>query len=205
MKIHGFGQMSALAAVSGLIASTAVAGSLATPVPEPVIAPAAVVMPVQTGWDWTGAYVGASLGYGETEGSDTIGTDMNGMVYGLHGGYLQDMGSFVLGGEIQYETGDILDPDSGLEIDSTTRLKLRAGYDAGQFLPYLTAGWSRMSTLGAIEGTDDGYNYGIGLEYQISDTLRIGAELLRDHYDDFAASGTDIDSTSISARVSYTF
>ena len=117
---------------TSLLASTAFAGSLVGPVVETV--PTAVYEPAFTGGDWTGAYGGLNLGYGDVDGSGTA--DGNDMTYGLHLGYSYDFGRYVIGGEFEYDDASI-DLNGAAETDSVMRLKLRGGYDLGRaFLVY---------------------------------------------------------------------
>lgn len=194
----------AAAALMG-VGTGAKAGSLAEPVvtaaPEPVFTPA----PVPVSADWTGFYAGGSLGYADvTEPGTTLGDEVNGLTYGVHAGYDYDFGALVLGGEVEYSLFDVTDAVSGLEVDSVTRLKVRAGYDAGDFLPYATFGGARLATSG-IDGEDEGYFYGVGADYRMTDSIRVGAELLRHEFDDYAGTGVDVDATTLGARVSFQF
>jgi opacity protein-like surface antigen len=186
-------------------ALTASAGGLAEPVVEAVPVPAPAPAPVvYAGSDWSGFYVGGQLGYADFQ-ADPFADDTNGGTYGVHAGYNYDFGSFVLGGEIDYDVADITDSATDITVDNITRLKLRAGYDAGAFMPYLTAGAVRAETSGALAETDDGAFAGLGVDYNFSDNIRIGAEVLQHQFEDFGGSGVDIDATTIGARVSYTF
>jgi hypothetical protein len=163
--------------------------------------------------DWSGAYGGVSLGYGEL--GDAGGADVSGYTYGAHAGYAYDFGVIVLGGELDIVGGDIggvvgtLDDPSGtlfrMDIDSIARAKLRLGYDAGDLQPYATFGAAQMTTSGDIGDSDTGYFYGAGLDYQVGDRFRIGGEVLRHEFDDFADSGTDLSVTTLGARVTFDF
>ncbi len=67
--------------------------------------------PIAVTGDWTGGYVGGQLGYGNVECG---GTDGDGAFGGLHAGYQSDMGTFVVGGEVDYDFADIkLDGGAG--------------------------------------------------------------------------------------------
>lgn len=188
------------------VASPALAGGLNDPAPMPAPAPVPAPAPMPVSADWTGFYAGGSLGYADVTGSTTLGDDVNGLTFGAHAGYDYDFGSIVLGGELDLSGADITDDVSGLEVDSVARLKLRAGYDAGDFLPYFTAGAAHLTTSGAIDDSDTGYFYGIGGDYRVGGgNMRIGAELLQHRFEDYAGSGIDVDATSLGARVSFEF
>lgn len=192
-------------ALATLFTAPAFAGGPTEPVIDPAPAPVATYAPVATGGDWTGFYAGGSLGYADVTGSTTLGDEVNGLTYGVHAGYLQDLGNIVLGGELELSGADITDDVSGLSVDSVARAKARVGYDAGQFMPYLTAGVAQLTTSGAIDDKDTGYFGGVGLDYQLSDQLTVGGEVLQHKFDDFAGSGIDVEAMSIGARVSFRF
>lgn len=102
-------------------------------------APVVSVSPI--GLDWTGGHGGLSLGMLSAQGR---GTSDNGYIYGLHGGYVYDFGTVVVGGEFELLTGNDFDL-GGAELDSVMRLKGRVGYEVGQTLLYGTAGGARMA------------------------------------------------------------
>lgn len=186
------------------LAAPAFAGGVGDPAPAPAPTIVPAPMPVAT-TDWSGFYAGGSLGYGDVTGSATLGDDVNGATYGVFGGYLYDLGNYIVGGELEIEGSNITDTVSGLDVDSVARLKFRAGYDAGQWLPYVTAGAAQLTTSGAIDDSDTGAFYGVGADYQVSDRMRVGAEVLQHNFDDFAGSGIDVDATTLAARVSFQF
>ncbi|WP_411890426.1 outer membrane protein [Yoonia sp. SDW83-1] len=190
-----------------LAGGMAAAGGLAEPVapPAPVAPPPVVVAPSA---DWTGFYAGGQLGFGQIE-SDALADDESGAVYGVHAGYLYDLGSVVLGAEVDYDASNIEGEAAAapvdVELDSVARLKFLAGYDAGQFMPYLTAGVARATvSVDGDDDDDDGRFVGLGLAYQLSDSLRVGGEVLRHQFEDFGG-GDDIDATTATARVSFQF
>ena len=184
------------AVVAGAAAGPALAGAYTEAPADPVVATPA---PVYTaGTDWTGGYVGGQLGYGDV---DAGGTDGDGTVYGVQGGYDYDFGSFVLGGEVDY-TGAEDGILGGADLDSMTRLKLKAGYDAGPALIYGVVGAAYANTSA---GDDNGIVYGVGADYMVNDTVSVGAEYLYHEFEDFNGSGTDIDAGTLAARVNYRF
>ena len=194
-----------MTAALALTSSSVLAGGLNEAIQPATIAPVAVApAPVAVGSDWSGLYVGGSLGYGQVE-ADSFADDTEGALYGIHGGYLYDMGALVLGGELEYELTDISDSATGIDFDSIARAKVRAGYDAGALLPYATAGFAQAYTSGALDADDTGYFAGLGVDYQVTPNLRVGAEVLRHQFDDFNGGGTDIEATTASLRVGYSF
>lgn len=186
------------------------------------------------GADWTGIYAGGQIGTMDSETvipltaiaseedildagfalDDVIVADVDGTFYGLHVGYMADLGTFVLGAEIDYDSiefdelsvtfagtkiTEAIDDDTD---DTVTRLKLRAGYDAGQFLPYATIGTARLESEG--EATN-GTFYGAGVAFLATDNFLIGGEILQHQFDDAFDSGLDIEATTMSVRASFKF
>lgn len=166
---------------ASLAATTAFAGGYtpAVDAPEPVVAP--VVTPVETGGDWTGGYVGLQYGQGDLDAdypgftyegqmfpaeSDTF--DVDG--YGLHAGYMKDFGKFVAGGELDYNRLEVSSTDENADL---WRLRGRAGYDLGRWLPYATLG---MAHLSADEVSENGVSYGLGVDYKVTEQFTVGAE-----------------------------
>jgi opacity protein-like surface antigen len=152
--------------------------------------------------DWTGFYAGGQLGYGD------LSDDLSGSGYlgGVHAGYMTDLGSFVLGGEVDYDAADLEiggGPDS---IDAVTRLKLRGGYDLGPSLIYATAGWAHANAeVGGADFSDDGWFGGVGMAYQVNDQWLVGGELLQHRFEDFDGTGLDIEATTVTLRASLQF
>jgi len=192
-------KLPALAVLSvTLLGTAAFAGNLADPVIE--AAPAPVTFePVAMGTDWTGAYGGFNLGYGDVDGSGAA--DGDDMTYGLHLGYDYDFGRFVVGGEIEYDDAAI-DLGGAAEVDSVARLKLRGGYDLGRTLVYATAGAAKLETS---IGGDTGEFLGLGIAYQVTDRFTVGGEVLEHRFDDISGSGVDADATTLNLRGSFRF
>lgn len=192
----------AIAAVAGsLIAGSAVAGGYTAPVVEPTVAPI-VTSPVSTDVsDWTGFYAGVQYGKG------TLKNKLNESdfaAYGLHAGYNHDLGNWVVGGELDYNK---VDADKFADKGDLTRLRARAGYDLGKFMPYVTLGAAHLSqktTMGDISET--AVTYGIGAEYKVTEQFTVGAEYTKQDFNDIAnVKGRDVDSNMVQMRASYRF
>jgi predicted porin len=194
--LYKFG--SAAAVSMSLLGTTAIAGNLSDPVVETVATP--VFEPVAVGTDWTGAYGGLNLGYGDID--TNIGVSGDDMTYGLHVGYDYDFGQFVLGGELEYDKADIELGGGAAEVDSVTRLKLRGGYDLGRTLIYATGGIAQVDTS---LGDENGEFIGVGVAYQVTDRFTVGGELLEHRFDDINGSGVDADATTFNLRGSFRF
>jgi len=199
---------SMLAIPLAMTAGIASAGGLAEPVeaPQPVtVMPAPA--PVAMGNDWTGFYAGGQLGYGQLDSTSiTDADDPSGALYGVHAGYNYDLGSIVLGGEVDFDLTSIEADTPATQVDSVARAKLKLGYDAGLFMPYVTAGVARVQTSDALDGETDGSFAGLGLSYMLSDTVIVGGEVLQHQFEDVADNaGVDVDATTLSLRASFKF
>jgi opacity protein-like surface antigen len=170
--------------------------------------------------DWSGPYVG--LSYGKTSADITFNTGNNfdfedGDIVGLHAGYLFQRGALVYGGEIAY--GSLSDTFIALptccEITHSLDLKGRVGYATNRVLFYGVLGYSMFEYVeyaGGIETLDmdlDGFAYGLGAEYAVSDRLTLGLEYMaRDGSGDAAEDASitaDSSLDTISLRVGLSF
>lgn len=183
---------------AAMMALPAFAGGLTPVAEEPMVAPAPVALPAPSA-DWSGLYVGGQLGYGDIGSSGTLGG--NGMTGGLLAGYRADFGQFVAGVEGNFDWADI-DIGGGATLESISRLKLVGGYDLGPALVYGTVAAVRADTS---LGADNGWGAGVGVDYAITQQMTVGAELMEHRFDNFVGSGTDIDATTLNARVGFRF
>jgi opacity protein-like surface antigen len=195
----------ALALALALAGAPALAGGVAQPAPPPAVIPAAPA-PMPSA-DWTGAYGGLQLEYGDAGLSDAINEDGTGALAGVFGGYRYDFGSYVLGAELDLNLADIeLEAVDG-DVDTVSRLGLEAGFDAGPALIYGTAG-AAIATVDTDTDTlrGDGYFYGVGIDYAATETITVGAELLQHEFDDFDdVEGLDADALTFGVNVALRF
>lgn len=194
--------------ISNLIkASVAAAALLATPF---AAVAADIRTPVYKGtprsviayYNWTGFYVGGTVGYGSGTSNwslDAIGlvavdTAPKGMIYGLTAGYNWQAGSFVYGIEGDYNFSSVTGSAtcaviSTCETSNTwlATFRGRVGYAFDRFLPYLTAGGAygdikaSVNTLGIVVSDTEskfGYTFGVGLEYALLANWTVKAEYL---------------------------
>lgn len=203
-SFQAFLRISAIALPVSFAGSAVLAGGLSVPVAEPVAVAPAPVYVAPTGRDWSGFYVGGSIGYGDLEGTG-LGEDFNGAVYSGHAGYNYDLGSYVVGAELEGTFGDLSDATSGLNFENVLRAKVRAGYDAGVVLPYVTAGYAQATvSAGGVDIDDNGYFYGIGVDYAVTDSITLGGEVLQHEFNEFNG-GADVSALTAGLRVSYNF
>ncbi|MFK7880539.1 outer membrane protein [Roseobacter sp.] len=201
--------LSAAAAMALTVAATGPAFSGA--LDEPVIAPAPAApppAPVYSGGDWTGFYGGAQIGNLDADGSGGLaGVGGDDTSYGVHAGYNYDFGSWVVGGELDYDDASV-DLESagapiGQSIDSVWRAKLRGGYDFGRTLLYGTAGLADVDTT---VGGDTGDFYGIGVSYKATEQFIVSGEYLKHSFSSLGGTpGLDSDADTFTVRASWQF
>lgn len=199
--------MKTIAAMIATVTLTApaFAGGPVAVAEEPAVVPAAEPY-VAPGIDWSGAYVGAQLGYGDVN-SNGAGLDGNGMLGGVHAGYRWDLGNWVAGGELSWDKASIdLGTAAGDQLDSVAALKLMAGREIGNSLVYGTLGAAQAkASVGGADQSDSGMVYGLGFDYAVNDRWTVGGEVLQHQFNDFDGTGNDFDATTIKAKVGLQF
>ncbi|MFN3275660.1 MAG: outer membrane protein [Paracoccus sp. (in: a-proteobacteria)] len=193
----------AIAAV--LATGTANAGGYVAPVVETAPAPV-VISPIVSDSNWTGFYAGLQYGQGSgdltAEGAADVSEDFD--AYGVHAGYNHDFGRFVLGGDLDYNRLDIDNVDDKGDL---LRLRARAGYDAGRFLPYVSLGAANLKAdLGGVDVSETAVTYGIGADFKVTEQFVVGAEYTRQDFSDVAdVDGLDLDTDMVQLRASFRF
>lgn len=216
-----------------VLASPAFAGSLAPVVEQPVVmaAPAPVAAPATS---WAGAYAGASLGYGElgidTDIEDLAGDLLGGVdelptlslteadvAYGAHLGYNWQRQRVVYGLELavlgsEAELAFAVDgEDAGAELDYAARLMGKVGYQFAEALVYGTAGmvYAEFGGTGDAAGEteeENGYAYGVGMDYMLTQNVSLGVEYVRHRFEDVGGfDDVDGEFSTTSVRMSYHF
>ncbi len=179
------------------------------------------VVPLAVPYSWTGFYVGANVGYGM--GSTTneqwvpsagleaklpgAGSFSGGGLIGAQAGYNYQLGSVVLGGEVDFDYANVSGgfhsfqvPDPGgvsadgltTDLDWLASARLRLGYAADRALLYMTAG----PTLGEVQNSRGPRNWALAPGYTQKDAIwgwTAGAGI------EYAISG------NISARLEYRY
>jgi outer membrane immunogenic protein len=196
--------------VTFLAASPALASGYPAPTPEqPTITPVALTPTT----DWTGGYIGGqtdSLRNGRDRGFGSD-NDFDGTLFGIFGGYRYDLGNIVIGAEVDYLTGsgdfDRIDGSLSFDIDyDILRVGVEVGFDAGPALIYGTAGYAQLdisTSFGDFDG--DGFFYGLGMDYRVSDSITVGGEILQHVWDDFAVPTNDLSATTLGLNLAFTF
>jgi hypothetical protein len=180
-----------------------------------VISVAAAIPACAQSSDWTGLYAGGQFGAANMEttfGDVTVNFD--GKSYGGHLGYMYDAGRYVLGAEIDLDQtyfdevtmasqGETYKEAADKSTDDTIiRMKLRAGYDAGKFLPYVTVGAAMWGNVSQFENSNF---YGAGVAFLAADNLLIGGEILKQQLNDDFFREFGFEATTMSLRASYKF
>lgn len=197
--------MKTIAAFFATIALTApaFAGGPVAVADEPMIAPVAQAS-VAPGLDWTGGYVGAQLGYGDVD-SSTGALEGSGWLGGVHAGYRWDLGNWVAGTELTWDTTDI-DLGTTGSLDDVMALKLTAGREIGNSLVYGALGVAQANaTIAGVDQSDNGIVYGIGFDYAVNDRWTVGGEVLEHQFNNFDGLGVDLDATTVKAKVALRF
>jgi len=177
------------------LASAAAAGNLGEPVPAAPLAPP-VSAPPPSG-DWQGGYAGLQFIYSDVDADS--GNDEGG-VAGLHAGYRWDLGKQVLGVEVDYSQPNI--EFDGEDLDYVVQLKGQYGVDFGRTLAYATAG---LAPADSSLGEETGWVLGAGVDYAISPSFTLGAEVTYQDFNEFGSSGVGAEAATAGLRASFRF
>lgn len=159
---------------------------------------------------WTGAYLGVSGGYGWLNDVDRsfvppFADEGDDWVFGAHVGYLHQFGSFVVGAEVEYSYLDIRFERAPITIyaEDAVALKLRGGYDFGDFLVSAHGGAVYATTNILLQ--DWGWTLGANIDYALTENIVVGAQYT--HFDFTEFDGTLIDARldMLTARIGYKF
>jgi outer membrane immunogenic protein len=176
---------------------------------------------------WDGAYVGGFLGYGwgtvSDDSSVLLGSgdvDLSGWTVGAKLGANFSVGSgFVLGAEGDVAWSGIGGYDDVTNVDYdinwTSSLRGRAGYDAGAFMPYLTGGLAIAGATASQAGDDNtqvhfGWTAGAGVEVAASEQISVDlgyrfSDYGQATYDLAGSHDLDLTTHTISAGVNFKF
>lgn len=166
----------ATALVATASAAFAEGGNAPQPLPPVTIIPAP--------HDWSGFYLG--LGYSSNFGDIDFFTpdvpqsldDGNGAT--AFAGYRMQNGNLVYGGELAYYTLNDQTitgfPAAAGRHTFAFDASAQVGYAVDQVLVFAQLGYSQSDYIGSMTGTWDltGFNYGLGVDFAISDQFTIG-------------------------------
>lgn len=204
------------AAIATLLASTFV-NAADLPVEPDVFTPA--VPYEDTTYNWSGAYLGAMLGYqwGDFDVQGLGDVEADGYVAGGYAGYNFQSGALVFGVEGDLAATDLSETSAGttLESELTGSIRGRVGYAFDRILAYGTGGVA-FADVTASDGTvsDDnwhtGYVVGAGIEAAMTENILARVEYL---YTDFGdetynlttATNADLSSHTVRAGIGYKF
>jgi outer membrane immunogenic protein len=188
---------------AGLISAAALAADLPSYDPYQPDGP---VDAVSAGYDWTGFYTGAQLGYAwggadaeDVTAGDSFSYDPDGWVGGVHLGYVWQWDAVVAGLEGDLELTGMEDSDEvgdiqvSSDVDWQGSLRGRVGASFGNMLVYGTAGAAYAGIENRIdnEATSEsdsfdnsrwGWTAGAGLEVGMTESVSMRAEY---RYSDF--------------------
>lgn len=202
-------------AIATLLAAT-IANAADLPVEPDVYEPAPYE---NTTYDWSGAYLGAMLGYqwGNFDVQGLGDVEADGYVAGGYAGYNFQSGALVFGIEGDLAATDLSETSGGvtLESDLTGSIRGRIGYAFDRILAYGTGGVA-FADVSASDGTvsDDnwhsGYVVGAGIEAAMTENVLARVEYL---YTDFGdetynlttAADADLSSHTVRAGIGYKF
>lgn len=133
-------------------------------------------------------YLGLGIEHGWTEMDDAISDEFDGNLTTLSAfaGARVWLDRFILGAEVETTLGTSYSTHgfTGDDIDRLTRLRGMAGYDFGDITGFVAAGgtWIEGPISGpGLDNSADGWNIGVGGEYEINDMFSVRLEAIHDH------------------------
>ena len=180
----------------------------------------AVLLPSVAAADWSGFYLGGSLGTVANGSVGIVGEDADiesATPFGVFLGYQQQSGRLVYGAEYaiaidgDITLGDGSNPDTIVYGEGD--LKARVGYDFGDVLAYGVVSSSAVVIADTDEDiTASGFGFGFGADYAVSENFIVGGEFMfRDFEGEYTQDGSpgaddaSVSANSLSIRASYKF
>ena len=161
--------------------------------------------------EWTGGYIGLSLGYADANDAWDLGSTPTdpvltpeGASFGAYAGYTKNLGGLVVGLEADLTFPDLSDNaectvviDCTFDVQVLSSIRARAGVAVGPVQLYGTGGLAfgfiqaDSNELGGTSASESlsGWTLGGGIETQLSDSVRVGIEY---RHSDYGNTGIDI-------------
>jgi outer membrane immunogenic protein len=158
--------------------------------------------------DWSGPYLGVSVGYGWLDDIDysfapPLRSSGEDVVFGAHAGYLHQFGPFVIGAEAEFSRLDINFEGFPIDAEESVAFKARGGFAIDRLLVTGHAGAAYATTNIGLE--DWGWVVGAGVDYAITDNLVAGVSYDHMEFDEFDATLIDAELDVVKARISLKF
>ncbi len=180
----------------------------------------AIALPTHVLADWNGAYAGLSFGSNFTSELSAEVSDFSATyeadpstTFGVFGGYNVQNADFVFGSEVVLlRTSDLEfeNDDQDFNADfNILDLKGRAGYVVDDILFYGVAGFSHIkagfSSVSEADNDTNGFNFGVGADYDLGNNFVIGAEYLarRATFEDDIDLDLALDTLALKAAVRF--
>ncbi len=174
---------------------------------------------------WDGAYVGGFIGYGWGTVADEVSpgysdVEASGFLVGATAGVNATVGAnFVLGaaGDIAWSGIGGYSAPVDFDINWAGSVRGRAGYDAGAFMPYLTAGLAFAGATASEAGQDNsqvhfGWTAGAGVEVAVVENVSVDLQYrysdygTADYNDGLVNDATfDLNTHALTAGVNFKF
>jgi len=159
--------------------------------------------------DWSGFYVGASVGYGWASSNAAV-DDESSLGGALHAGYNQDFGSWVAGARADFVPSSLADIEvNGRELGNSGRLVGTAGVKLGESGNTLAYGLGGLAIAASSEGDEDftdlGWTIGAGVAHAVTENVSVFGEVNYARFNDVADTAFDVDGLGVSAGIAYRF
>ncbi|MBF9058568.1 outer membrane beta-barrel protein [Rhodobacterales bacterium HKCCSP123] len=163
-------------------------------------------------FDEDGHAYGGFVGYNVQRGNVVFGGEVRGLMFNDVSRTYDFDREFFSTNQLYINGYDGDFPSASLEVDYVVDLRARAGFAAGDALIYGAAGWSRaglsgeMCAYGSCESMDDtasGPNAGVGVEYNVTESLFVGADYTMRWLE--IDGGPDLDLNTLTLRGGFRF
>ena len=186
-----------LSSAVAALAVPAYAADVIEAIPAPPVA-------VEVPFTWTGAYIGAQVGFLNAEvdvdipgAPFNVKADADGFIGGVHAGYNFEFSGLVVGLYADIDATDAnidlgaIDPKVG-EVNYVARGMVKVGYALDRALVYAQGGVAHVdadfdpvfNASGVAESdSETGYVVGAGFDFAVTDNVTLGADYLYHNFD----------------------